>query len=105
MKSLKRIMAKCRGFDQRGIAAVEFALVLPFMLYLYFGGFELIQGVMIHRQASNAAPRWAAATTISTLVSPISKRPNRWTIDAPRTGKRERASVARDSIRCNAIGS
>jgi Flp pilus assembly protein TadG len=63
MKSLKRIMAKCRGFDQRGIAAVEFALVLPFMLYLYFGGFELIQGVMIHRQAS------LTATTVGNIVS------------------------------------
>ena len=38
---------------------------------------------MIQRQASNAAPRCAAATTIRTLVSPISSRPNRWTIDTP----------------------
>jgi Flp pilus assembly protein TadG len=63
MKSLKRIMAKCRGFDQRGVAAIEFALVLPFMLYLYFGGFELIQGVMLHRQAS------LTATTVGNIVT------------------------------------
>jgi Flp pilus assembly protein TadG len=63
MKSLKRIMTKLRGFDQRGVAAVEFALVLPFMLYLYFGGFELIQGVMIHRQAS------LTATTVGNIVT------------------------------------
>src|SRR6267154_6745148 len=30
-------------------------------------------------QASNAAARWADATTISTLVSPISRRPRRCT--------------------------
>lgn len=63
MKSLKRIIAKCRAFDQRGVAAVEFALVLPFMLYLYFGGFELIQGVMIHRQTS------LTATTVGNIVT------------------------------------
>src|SRR5436305_1157871 len=32
------------------------------------------------RQASKAAPRCAEATTISTLVSPISSRPSRWMI-------------------------
>src|SRR4029077_20247984 len=32
---------------------------------------------MIQRQASKAGPRWAEATAISTLVSPISSRPRR----------------------------
>src|SRR5262249_48940998 len=30
------------------------------------------------RQASNAGPRWPEATTIKTLVSPISSFPRRW---------------------------
>ena len=33
-----------------------------------------------HSQASKAALRWGAATEITTLVSPISRRPVRWTI-------------------------
>src|SRR5215469_2688635 len=35
---------------------------------------------MVNRQASKAAARWAEATTTSTLVSPISRRPSRWMI-------------------------
>src|SRR5579863_1076479 len=37
------------------------------------------------RQASNAAARWAAATAINTLVSPISSRPSRCTNATSRT--------------------
>ena len=46
-----------------GAAAVEFALILPFMLLLYFGGVELTQGVTINRQVA------LTATTVATIVS------------------------------------
>lgn len=41
--------------NERGVAAVEFALVLPMMLLLYAGSFELGQSVIANRKASNVA--------------------------------------------------
>src|SRR5580692_12237329 len=86
----------------RGISAGKgspSAHTAPSSKYSFFQiGTVFLRVSMIHRQASNATPRCAAATTISTLVSPISSRPRRWTIDTPRTAKRDRASTARESI-------
>ncbi len=47
----------------RGVAAVEFALILPLMLLLYLGSAETTQAVMASRKAS------MAARTLSDLVS------------------------------------
>lgn len=41
--------------DTRGIAAVEFALILPFMLLLYLGTAELTQGIMASRKSTLVA--------------------------------------------------
>ena len=57
------------------------------------------------RQASKACARCAEATTISTLVSPTSSRPRRWTIVTWRTPKRRRASRAKLAICFAAISS
>ncbi|GGE33116.1 hypothetical protein GCM10007276_08000 [Agaricicola taiwanensis] len=38
--------------DARGVSAVEFALVLPFMLILYLGGIEISQAVAINRKVT-----------------------------------------------------
>jgi Flp pilus assembly protein TadG len=50
-------------FDRRGIAAVEFAFVLPVMLTLYLGCVEVTQGVIANRQIT------AVARTIADLAS------------------------------------
>src|SRR5579884_733601 len=60
---------------------------------------------MSQRQASKAAGRCAEATAISTLVSPTSSLPRRWTSNTSRTGKRVSASCARDCICLSAISS
>lgn len=41
--------------DERGVAAVEFALLAPIMILLYFGLAEVTMGVMAERRASHAA--------------------------------------------------
>lgn len=45
------------------MAAVEFALTLPFLVLLYFGSVELTQGVTLNRQVA------LTSTTIATIVS------------------------------------
>src|SRR5580693_3426789 len=75
------------------------AQTAPSSKYSFFQiGTVFLKVSIIQRQASNATPRWAEATAISTLVSPISNRPSRWTIDTARTPKRVRDSVAKDFI-------
>jgi Flp pilus assembly protein TadG len=41
--------------DVRGVAAVEFALLLPILMLLYFGVVELTQGAMTQQRAAHAA--------------------------------------------------
>ncbi len=54
-----------RGFagDSGGVSAVEFAIILPFMLTLYLGGAELGDGLAIQFKAT------LAARTVADLVS------------------------------------
>ena len=49
--------------DSRGVAAVEFALLLPILALLYVGVVELTQGLMTQQRASHVA------STIGDLVS------------------------------------
>jgi Flp pilus assembly pilin Flp len=39
--------------DKKGVAAVEFALILPLMLVLFFGTFEVTQAIMASRKLQN----------------------------------------------------
>ena len=38
--------------ERRGVSAVEFALLLPFMLTLYLGGTEITQAITIKRKTT-----------------------------------------------------
>jgi Flp pilus assembly protein TadG len=49
--------------DQRGMSAVEFALLLPFMVLLYLGGVEVAQAVSINRMIA------LTSSTVTNLVS------------------------------------
>jgi Flp pilus assembly protein TadG len=52
--------------DHRGVAAVEFAIVLPFMLTLYIGGVELGDGMAIQLKVTDTAHIVADLTTQQT---------------------------------------
>jgi Flp pilus assembly protein TadG len=52
--------------DQRGISAVEFAMLLPLMITLYLGSVEISQGISINRKVT------LTARTVTDLVAQVS---------------------------------
>ena len=56
--------------DQRGVSAVEFAMLLPLMLSLYLGSIELSQGIGAQRKLT------ITARTVADLVSQVSSLNN-----------------------------
>jgi len=55
--------------DQRGVTAVEFAMLLPLMLTLYLGSVEISQGVAIDRKVTLTARTIADLASQSTTIS------------------------------------
>lgn len=51
LSSLTRLVGRMRR-DRRGVAAVEFALILPLMLTLYIGTLELSQIIIVDRRVT-----------------------------------------------------
>ena len=51
------MISKFRNFirETRGIAAIEFALILPFMLLIYFGLFDITSLVSVNRKVTYSA--------------------------------------------------
>lgn len=47
------------GVDERGVAAVEFAIIAPVLIALYLGLAELCQGYMAQKRASHVASQVA----------------------------------------------
>lgn len=54
MNLLKRLIARLRG-DESGVAAVEFALLAPVLILLYFGMAEGTQALLAERKAVRTA--------------------------------------------------
>jgi Flp pilus assembly protein TadG len=63
-----RLHSRLAGFagDGRAMSAVEFAILLPIMIALYFGSVEISEGIAISRQVSQTA------STIANLVAQAS---------------------------------
>jgi Flp pilus assembly protein TadG len=55
--------------DAKAVAAVEFAIVLPFMLLLYVGGFELSRGMAINVKVTAATHSVADMVSQNTQIS------------------------------------
>jgi Flp pilus assembly protein TadG len=65
---LARVMRSFCGFgrDERGISAVEFAMLLPLMVTLYLGSVEVSQGIGADRKVT------MTARSVADLVSQVS---------------------------------
>jgi Flp pilus assembly protein TadG len=71
MKILSVVASLSRRFttlarDQRGVSAVEFAMLLPLMITLYLGAVEISQGVAINRKVT------LTTRTVADLASQVS---------------------------------
>jgi Flp pilus assembly protein TadG len=66
--SLRRRLRRCVQ-DERGVSAVEFALLLPLMVTLYLGGVEVSQGLTIDRKVTLVARTIADLAAQSTSIS------------------------------------
>src|SRR3954454_22839425 len=71
MKTIRRYLRlphAVAGFarDQRGVSAVEFAMLLPLMITLYLGSVEISQGVAIDRKVT------LTTRTVADLASQVS---------------------------------
>ena len=55
--------------DRRGLSAVEFALIAPLMIALYFGGVEITDGVAVDRKLGLTAAALANLASQATVIS------------------------------------
>lgn len=69
LSRLSRRMSTLRR-DQRGVSAVEFAMILPLMVTLYFGTVEVSNGVAIQRKVT------LIARTVADLASQVTSISN-----------------------------
>jgi Flp pilus assembly protein TadG len=67
-RSLHRLLADWRA-DCRGIAATEFAFIVPLMLVLFFGTVEFCSAIAINRKVSLTARTLSDLTSQSTSVA------------------------------------
>jgi Flp pilus assembly protein TadG len=74
MKAIRSILSRSRravadlSADCRGLAAVEFAIILPMMLVLLFGTVEFASGVAVDRKVTLMARTLSDLTSQSTSV-------------------------------------
>ena len=67
MRAIARMFRFAR--DRRGVSAVEFALVAPMMITLYFGCVEVSDGVAVDRKVSLTSATLANLVAQSTAIS------------------------------------
>jgi Flp pilus assembly protein TadG len=66
--SLRRLWRRAIT-DDRGVAAVEFALILPVLVLLYAVGFEVCQAATVNRKLTDTTAELASLTSQYTKVS------------------------------------
>ena len=67
---LLRLCRKSRFVQaQRGVALIEFALALPFLVLLFIGGFQLMDAVSAYRKVGRTVEALADLTTQNTTMT------------------------------------
>ncbi len=75
MKSIRKIWLRVRrsalemAHDQPGVAAIEFAMIVPIMLVLFFGTVEFSSGVAVDRKVTLMARTMSDLTSQNTSVT------------------------------------
>jgi Flp pilus assembly protein TadG len=72
IRSAVRLLASQSG----GLAAIEFAIILPLMLLLYLGSFEIAQAVSLKRQVALTASTVANIVTQYATISKTGEMPD-----------------------------
>lgn len=68
IRRVRRTAAGLRG-DERGLAATEFALIVPLMLVMFFGTVEMSSGVAVDRKVTLVARTLSDLTSQSVSVT------------------------------------
>lgn len=55
--------------EERGVALLEFAFVLPFLVLLFIGGFQLMDGISAYRKVGSTVRTLADLTTQNTTIT------------------------------------
>jgi len=69
-------MARRRRLDEAGTSAVEFALLAPVILLIYFGGFELTQALSVNRLVALTSGTVTNLVSQYTTISASSQMPD-----------------------------
>jgi Flp pilus assembly protein TadG len=105
------LLSRLRNFSrgQDGMAAVEFAVLLPFMLVAYLGGIEIGDGVAINRKVAittravaDLASRYTKITDVdmntilgasSTIIAPYASGPLAVTVSGVKVDNQGKATI------------
>lgn len=67
---VRRFLAvRCLRRDERGIALIEFAFVLPFLALLFVGAFQLLDAISAYRKVGRTVRTLADLTTQNTTIT------------------------------------
>jgi Flp pilus assembly protein TadG len=67
-RRLRQAWRKLRDHTE-GVAAIEFALVIPLVIIVYAGGFEIVQAATVNRKLTDTTVQLANVTTQYTSVA------------------------------------
>jgi Flp pilus assembly protein TadG len=62
--------------DKKGVAAIEFAVIVPVLVLLYLGSVELVQGILLDRQVTLTTNTVANIVTQYTTISASTQIPD-----------------------------